>query len=98
MKAEITEFNGKKALVLKRGANWVITEHNGSMIITGELVDKLAECRTNFDKITQSVESLAEFLAPRIACGDCPYWKNRNCVASLPCEEALKEWLQKERE
>lgn len=54
--------------------------------------------KTNFDKITESVESLAEFLAPRIICADCPYWKNRNCVASLPCEEALKEWLQKECE
>ena len=51
---------------------------------------------TNFDKITESVENLAEFLAPRIICADCPYWKNRNCVASLPCEEALQEWLQKE--
>lgn len=53
---------------------------------------------TNFDKITESVESLAEFLAPRIICADCPYWKNKNCVASLPCEEALQEWLQKECE
>lgn len=58
----------------------------------------LKKPRTNFDKITESVENLAEFLAPKIICADCPYWENRNCVASLPCEEALQEWLQKECE
>lgn len=50
--------------------------------------------RTNFDRITASVESLAEILA-KLDCPDCPC-NNIKCFESGTCEMRIKEWLQKE--
>lgn len=54
--------------------------------------------RTNFDRITESEEALAEFIATvsnceMIDCEDCPLLK-ANCNS----KDGIKEWLQKECE
>ena len=61
--------------------------------------------RTNFDKITESVESLAEFIEKYATnCLYCPLYKLEKCkltgwrVESELCKKELKEWLQKECE
>lgn len=48
--------------------------------------------RTNFDKITESVESLAETLNNY----RCPHYYNVECDGKIDCIECIKEWLQKE--
>lgn len=57
--------------------------------------------KTNFDRITESVESLAEFLGKTMMCDDCPIRLQTNtckCSVSIPCSTVIKEWLQKECE
>lgn len=49
--------------------------------------------KTNFDKITESVENLAEFLSNYIDCDNC-FKDERLCGAS--CENEIKYWLQQE--
>jgi hypothetical protein len=54
--------------------------------------------KTNFDRITESEEALAEFISTvsnceTIDCEDCPLLK-ANCNS----KEGIKEWLQKECE
>lgn len=51
--------------------------------------------QTNFDKITQSVESLAEYMDNYRWC---PYFSNSTCDSEIECKECIKEWLQKESE
>lgn len=51
--------------------------------------------QTNFDKITSSVENLAELLAGVVDCNVCPCG-NKNCVGFTTCKERIKEWLQSE--
>ena len=57
--------------------------------------------KTNFDKVTESVESLAEFLAINERCINCPV---QICVLSFAekgkqeCIEQIIEWLRKECE
>lgn len=53
--------------------------------------------RTNYDKITSSVESLANFMAEQLKympCSICPLAKY--CGGN--CKREIKEWLQKECE
>ena len=57
--------------------------------------------RTNFDRITESAENLAEFLDKTMMCDDCPIRLQTNtckCSVSIPCSTVIKEWLQKECE
>lgn len=57
--------------------------------------------RTNFDRIIESVEALAEFLGKTMMCDDCPIRLQYNtCKSSVssPCPEIIKQWLQKECE
>lgn len=57
--------------------------------------------QTNFDKITQNEEALAEFLAKIMICDDCPIRLQSNTckyTPSSPCSTIIKEWLQKESE
>lgn len=61
-------------------------------------IAKKPKPRTNFDQITESVESLAEFIATvsnceTIDCKDCPLSK-----AHCNSKDGIKEWLQKEIE
>lgn len=61
-------------------------------------IAKKPKPRTNFDRITESEESLAEFIATvsnctMINCKDCPL-SNANCSS----KDGIKEWLQKECE
>lgn len=51
--------------------------------------------QTNFDKITQSVESLAEYMDNYRWC---PYFSKSTCDSEIECKECIKEWLQKESE
>ena len=55
--------------------------------------------RTNFDRITESVESLAEWLEENIVCEYCPCFGNWcKSTPEMTCEQTIKEWLQKEIE
>ena len=61
--------------------------------------------RTNFDRITESVESLAEFIEKYATnCLYCPLYKLEKCKVtgwkpeSELCKKELAEWLQKECE
>ena len=49
--------------------------------------------RTNFDRITESVESLAEIMDNYRWC---PYFSNSTCNSEIECKECIIEWLQKE--
>lgn len=49
--------------------------------------------RTNFDRITESVEALAEFLSKYIDCDTC-FKDERLCGVS--CKNEIIEWLNKE--
>jgi hypothetical protein len=49
--------------------------------------------RTNFDKITESVESLAEIMDNY---SWCPYFSNSTCDREIECTECIKEWLREE--
>lgn len=58
---------------------------------------------TNYDKITESVESLAEFIEKYATnCHYCPLYKLEKCkltgwkIESENCKKEIKEWLQKE--
>ena len=55
--------------------------------------------RTNFDKITESVESLAEFIEYQTN-GDCEHCPSngRYCETHTTCKGSIIEWLQKEDE
>ena len=55
------------------------------------------EIKTNFDRITESVESLAKVMANSLDCTSCPC-SNESCFGCDSCEEKIKEWLQKECE
>jgi hypothetical protein len=140
----ITEYKGKKALVLsafdKDNLYWeVIKKQNeygqDEFIITGDVIDKIAETlqagyeaqgdvaiwkyrfeqadlcyryaiqdqmneeaekpRTKFDKITESVESLANYIENYTMF----WWKKCDqCETYDHCNECIKEWLQKECE
>jgi hypothetical protein len=50
---------------------------------------------TNFDRITESVESLADIMDNYRWC---PYFCNSTCDSEIECIECIKEWLQKECE
>ena len=57
---------------------------------------------TNFDRITESVESLANFIRSRVTCTvcpiiNCPLYNTKNCKND-ECLQSIKEWLQKECE
>ena len=59
--------------------------------------------RTNYDKITESVETLAEFIEKYATnCHYCPLYKLEKCkltgwkIESENCKKEIKEWLQKE--
>jgi hypothetical protein len=57
--------------------------------------------RTNYDKITESVETLAEFLELTMDCSECVVFKDKyDCYVTqqITCKECIKEWLQKECE
>ena len=49
---------------------------------------------TNFDKITQSIESLTEFVYEQMEY--CSIAETMPCEQPKHCTECLKEWLQKE--
>jgi hypothetical protein len=51
------------------------------------------EKRTNYDKITSSVDALAEIMDNYRWC---PYFLNSTCDSEIECLECIKEWLQKE--
>lgn len=53
--------------------------------------------KTNFDRITESVDSLVDYIY--IATDDCPfnYCVNVDCHKG-GCKDCIKEWLQKENE
>jgi hypothetical protein len=51
--------------------------------------------KTNFDRITESAESLAEIMDNYRWC---PYFSNSTCDSEIECIECIKEWLQKECE
>ena len=66
-----------------------------------KLANMLEIKQTNFDKITESVESLAEFVSQHMACYNCAIYTNGNDCNSIPtnnCFDKVKEWLQKECE
>lgn len=57
--------------------------------------------KTNFDRITASAESLAEFISKTTECYFCPVhelYGVAKCQGEKMCAEILKEWLQKECE
>ena len=61
--------------------------------------------KTNYDKITENEEVLAEFIEKNATnCDYCPLYKLENCklvgwkLESELCKKELKEWLQKECE
>lgn len=51
--------------------------------------------KTNFEKITESPEALAEFMDNYEWC---PYFSNSTCDIEIECKECIKEWLKKESE
>ena len=62
-----------------------------------QLAEILSKPRTNFDRITENVESLAEFMFEKLKympCSICPLAKD--CGGE--CKREIKEWLQKENE
>ena len=66
---------------------------------------EVKEIKTNYDKITSSVESLAEFIEKYATnCIYCPLYKLEKCkltgwrVESELCKKEIKEWLLKECE
>jgi hypothetical protein len=140
----ITEYMGKKALVLrafdKDNLYWeVIKKQNeygqDEFIITGDVIDKIEQAlkigyeaqgdvaiwkyrfeqadlcyryaiqdqmneetekpTTNFEKITSSVESLADIMDNYRWC---PYFSNSTCDSKIECKECIIEWSQKECE
>ena len=60
-----------------------------------ELIRKFVDNKpkTNFDRITESVEALAEIMDNYRWC---PYFSNSTCDSEIECKECIKEWLQKE--
>jgi hypothetical protein len=57
--------------------------------------------KTNYDKLTSSVDALAAFLAKTIECYFCPIheiYGVSKCQGEKMCADILKEWLQKECE
>lgn len=62
-------------------------------------VAKKPKPKTNFDRITESVEALAEWLEENVGCEYCPCFEN-GCKSTpeMTCEQTIKEWLQKECE
>ena len=55
--------------------------------------------KTNFDKMTESVESLAEWLKENVVCEYCPCFGNWcKSTPEMTCEQTIKEWLNKEVE
>ena len=52
------------------------------------------EKQTNFQRITASPESLAEFISGFSACCDCP--AEKLCVNYQECYKAMLEWLKQE--
>lgn len=87
------------------GANEVfkLLEQVESEIKTGECGENSktteAPTKTNFDRITASVGSLAKFLyvladGCGCRCGECPFEEAGDCTK----EVCIKEWLQKECE
>ncbi len=55
--------------------------------------------RTNFDKITESVESLALTISNCVtSCEDCPAYENVCEGTSKSCPAKIRKWLQKECE
>jgi hypothetical protein len=54
---------------------------------------------TNFDKITESVESLAKFIDCRVGgnCDNCPVNYDEDCREPV-CVDNIRKWLQKECE
>ena len=51
--------------------------------------------KTNFDKITESVESLAKYIYIYEVTDTCPI-SEHDTPCNRKCEECIKEWLQKE--
>lgn len=70
------------------------------------LIDLTCKPQTNYDKITASVDALAEFLELTMDCSKCVVFRNKyDCYASkqitckeITCKKIIKEWLQKECE
>ena len=60
---------------------------------------------TNFDRITESLESLAEYIERSQLCPDTIHLSNENLLGECKvyndtgtCKDCIKEWLQKECE
>ena len=72
---------------------------NRTYLEAKEIVNQSAiKPKTNFEKITESVESLASYLAKIMKCKTCPYY-DKYCTTKIPnCNEALEIWLQQECE
>jgi hypothetical protein len=72
------------------------------------VIETLAEekpKKTNFDRITESAESLAGFIEKYATnCHYCPLYELEKCkltgwkIESENCKKEIKEWLQKESE
>lgn len=62
------------------------------------LPDFTCKPQTNYDKITESVESLAEFLELTMDCSLCVVFDKYGCnaIKQMTCKECIIEWLQKE--
>lgn len=53
--------------------------------------------KTNFDRITESVESLALTISNCVtSCEDCPAYENTCEGTSKSCPAKIRKWLQKE--
>ena len=77
----------------------------GIKIVELEFKDLGVYKKTNFDKITESVESLAEYIERSQLCPDTIHLNNENLLGECKvyndtgtCLDCIKEWLQQEAE
>ena len=62
--------------------------------ITKQLAEILTKSRTNFDRITENEETLADYIS---MVSFCPFGYTDNVPCHKDgCKECIKEWLQKE--
>ena len=101
---QVIDGNQPVTVLMANGKELNVSLRNIEMILDEQIFEK-PKPRTNFDKITESVENLAEFLVENdkelTYFDDYYYWDYINdqpCYDREEAKQSIKEWLQQEDE